>query len=122
MARQAEHQAKRQLRGGIGIAPRGVEPPGCPRAWAAWVSIFTGFARVQAGDPPAGADRRPSPRPVTSSPAGHQHLGVVGQLNQLTGAEFRFAQRPPLHQQLAQLVEGAKVASMLGGKNGFSWL
>ena len=39
--------------------------------------------------------------------------------NQLTGAEFRFAQRPPLHQQLAQLVEGAKVASMLGGKNDF---
>ncbi|WP_228709778.1 hypothetical protein [Klebsiella pneumoniae] len=41
----------------------------------------------------------------------------MGQLNQLTGAEFRFA--TTLHQQLAQLVEGAKVASMLGGKTIF---
>ncbi len=47
MARRAEHQAKRQLRGGIGIAPRGVEHPDAARPGGR-VSIFTGFARVQA--------------------------------------------------------------------------
>ena len=45
MARRAEHQAKRQLRGGIGIAPRGESPDA---ARGRRVSIFTGFARVQA--------------------------------------------------------------------------
>ena len=116
MARQAEHQAKRQLRGGIGIAPRGVEHPDAARLGGLGINIHR--IRAGAGDhlqARTGGHYRVRHLII----AGHQHLGVVGQLNQLTGAEFRFAQRPPLHQQLAQLVEGAKVASMLGGKNDF---
>ena len=90
MARQAEHQAKRQLRGGIGIAPRGVEHPDAARLRSLGINIH----RIRAG---AGDH-------LQARTGGHhrvRHLIIAG------------------HQHLAQLVEGAKVTSMLGGKNDF---
>ena len=116
MPRQAQHQPQRQLGGGVRVTPRRIEHADTTRQGGFGIDVHRIGAR--AGDhlqTRTGGDHRFRHLIV----AGHQHLGVVGQLDQLVCAQLWLAQRPAFHPQFAQLLKSAEVAGVFGGKNNF---